>query len=694
MSKKLSDCLIEFFSEEIPANMQISLEKQLVDIFENELKEKRLNFSNIEVFSSPRRLAVKINNLQKKQDDKLLNIKGPSILSPEVAISGFAKSQNTIKSKLIKNKTNKGEFFFLQKLEKGKNIFDLLPELINEAVKKINWPKSQRWGNTEIKWGRPLRNILAIVDNKKIKGSISLGGDEKLIFNDFTFSHRHFNKKITIDHPNKYKKLLKKNGVFVYRLDRKEIILNQINIILKKNKLKLYEDNLLLEEVIGLVELPNVLLGKIDRKFMKLPFEVLSTSMKVHQKYFSLLTNNNNASPFFVLVANTPDNNENNKTIVKGNERVLKARLSDALFFWESDLKKSFDEWLEDLKSVVFYENLGNLYDRSIRISKISINLSKFFEYKNKDKVKQLGLFSKVDLVSNMVGEFPELQGVMGGYYSKNNGFDNEFKIALIDQYKPIGQNDQTPRNKLGCILSISNNLDTLNSFFSIGLIPTGSRDPFALRRAANGIIKILIQKKIKISLNEIIKLISHKKELMNLNLNQKLIEFILERFIKMLLDDNYKLGIINAIISNPISMDKSLFYLLNLISNLSSFSSKKIGKNFITNYKRIFNILKNVNLDSLPKTVDESIFENNDEKTLNRNLQKLKALKIENNKDSHFDKKVISSLVLSTNLIENFFNNTLVNVENEKIRFNRLKLLYDLKTVFSKFANFEKIED
>ena len=180
----------------------------------------------------------------------------------------------------------------------------------------------------------------------------------------------------------------------------------------------------------------------------------------------------------------------------------------------------------------------------------------------------------------------------------------------------------------------------------------------------------------------------------MNLNLNQKLTEFILERFIKMLLDDNYKVGIINAIISNPKSTDKSLFYLLNLISNLSSFSSKKIGKNFKKNYKRIFNILKNVNFNTLPKTVDESIFENNDEERLNRNLQKLKVLKIENNEDNHFDKKIFSSFVLSTNLIENFFNNTLVNVENEKIRFNRLKLLYDLKTVFSKFANFERIED
>ena len=694
MSKNLTNCLIEFFSEEIPASMQISLEYQLQNIFEAELNEKRLSFSNIEMFSSPRHLGVKINNLQKKQEDKLLFIKGPSIKSPEVAISGFVKSHNTNKNQLTKNKTDKGEFYFLQKLEKGRDIFDLLPKVINESVKKINWPKSQRWGNNEIKWGRPLRNILAIVDNKKIKGSIPLGGSEKLIFNDFTFSHRHFNQKITIDNPNKYKILLKKNGVYVSRLDRKEKILKQINNILKKNKLKLYSDDILLEEVIGLVELPNVLLGKIDKKFMKLPFEVLSTSMKVHQKYFSLLTNDNKPSPFFVLVSNTPFNNKNNKIIVKGNERVLKARLSDALFFWDTDLEKKFIEWLEDLKNVVFYEDLGNLYDRSIRISEISIRLSKFFGYVNKDKVKQLGIFSKVDLVSNMVGEFPELQGVMGGYYSKNNGFDNEFKIALIDQYKPIGQKNQIPRNKLGCILSISNNLDTLNSFFSIDLIPTGSRDPFALRRAANGIIKILIQKKIKISLNKIIKLISHKKESVNLNLNQKLTEFILERFIKMLLDDNYKVGIINAIISNPKSRDKSLFYLRNLISNLSSFSSKKIGKNFITNYKRIFNILKNVNFNTLPKTVDESIFENNDEERLNRNLQKLKVLKIENNEDNHFDKKIFSSFVLSTNLIENFFNNTLVNVENEKIRFNRLKLLYDLKTVFSKFANFERIED
>ena len=691
MNKKKEDCLIEFFSEEIPAGMQKSVENQIGNLFKDGLKVRNISYNEVKLYSTPRRFAVKIIGLDIKQEDQALEIKGPNIKSPEIALKGFIKTQNVTRSMVYVSETSKGDFYFVKKFETGKSIHVLLPEIIDDVVKKINWSKSQRWANNELKWGRPLRNILVIVGSRKVRGSISLGKDESLIFNNTTFSHRHFNKKIMIHNPNDYNLFLKKFGVVVSREERKANILKQIKNILNKNKLKLFEDEKLLDEVVGLVELPNVLLGSINKKFMKLPFEVLSTSMRVHQKYFSLVNIQDKIAPFFLVVSNTPKDKKVDLNVIRGNERVLKARLSDALFFWDTDITNNFNKWLEKLKTVTYYEGLGSIYDRSVRISKIAFQVSEFFKYKKAEKSEQVGLYSKVDLVSNMVGEFPELQGIMGAYYSEKHGFDNEFKRALFEQYKPSGQNDEIPSSTLGCILSLSNNLDTLVSFFSIGLIPSGSRDPFALRRAVNAVIKILINKEVDISLPNLLKFSFLKNSSKKFKTLEHLMSFFVERLRTSLMDKKYSIGIINSIILHDVIKSKSLYFLSNRIKILTIFSSKKIGKDFIKNYKRIFNILKNIENKDLPQEVNQKFFETEDEKKLFNFLEKIKTINISKAKK---DEEVLKNFSDSINVIENFFNSTLVNVENKKIRLNRLKNLYDLKRVFEQFCYFELIED
>ena len=691
MKKKKEDCLIEFFSEEIPAGMQKSVENQIGNLFKNELSIRKLSYNKVTLYSTPRRFAIKINDLDVNQEDQSLEIKGPNINAPEIAIKGFLKAQNVPKEKVYIKETNKGNFYFIKKFEIGKSIYILLPKIIDDVVKKINWPKSQRWANFELKWGRPLRNILVLVGSKKIKGSISLSKDESLIFNNCTFSHRFFNKKIIVQNTNQYKSILKKYGVFVDRGERKENILKQVKIILNKNKLKLFEDEKLLDEIVGLVELPNVHLGRIDKKFMKLPFEVLSTSMKVHQKYFSLINDEDKMAPFFLVVSNTQKNKNVERNVIKGNERVLKARLSDALFFWDTDITNKFEKWLEKLKDVTYYEGLGNLYDRSVRISEIAFQVSKFFNYEKREKSKQVGIYSKVDLVSNMVGEFPELQGIMGGYYSKKNGFDNEFKAALFEQYKPLGYNDEIPNSTLGCILSLSNNIDALISFFSIGLIPSGSRDPFALRRAMNAVIKVLINKEVGISFPHLLELTQPKNSPKKSETLEGLKSFFVDRLRTSLLDQNYSVDIINSIIMHDVIKNNSLYFLIKRLKTLTIFSSKKIGKDFIKNYKRIFNILKNVPLKSLPREVDRKLLETEGEKKLFNFLEKIK--KINTNKMIE-DEEILRKFFDSIKVIENFFDTTLVNVDNNKVRLNRLKILHALKCIFEQFCSFEMIDD
>ncbi|MDC3064032.1 glycine--tRNA ligase subunit beta, partial [Alphaproteobacteria bacterium] len=548
MRIKKVDCLIDFFSEEIPASMQIFLEKEFNHIFEKVLNNALLNYEKIEILSSPRHHSILIHKIDSIQKDQSLDIKGPRINAPKLAVEGFLKTNKTTLKKLTINKTNKGEFYFHKKFIKGKKFSQLITDMIQEVCTSISWPKSQRWGFSDLKWGRPLRNIMVLIDKSFVNGKIKINENDFIKFKNYTYGHRSLNKTVKVNSPTGFVNTMKSSYVFVNRLDRKKAIEIQISKISKKLNLNYYIDDDLLNEVTGLVEFPNVLVGKIDKQYMKLPFEILSIVMKVHQKYFSLADNSKKIAPYFLVVSNLKPNNQTDKNVVKGNERVLKARLSDALFFWEYDCKNALSFYINKLKTMIFHEGLGDLYKRSLRLSKINENIGPLFNINDNKKLNKLGLYSKLDLSSNLVGEFPELQGTMLKYLAKLNGFSKDMQLAFEDQYKPVGSKRIMPRNKLGSILSISNNIDILSSFFSIGLIPTGSRDPFALRRSGNSLISVLWSESNALSLNKLIKALDEKFN-KDIKLVNEIKNFLIDRLYNFLMEQGFRSDKLSAII-------------------------------------------------------------------------------------------------------------------------------------------------
>ena len=495
--------LLELFSEEIPARMQINSEKQLSSLFEKSLIKRDIGYGLFSTFSSSRHLSVIINNLDLKQKNQKIEKRGPRVGSDKKAISGFLKSNNIQENDIVIKDTKNGKFYFYHNHINGINTSEVLPDIINEIIDSFVWPKSQRWAYSELRWARPLRNILLLLNNQLVEGKVAIDKNNSLYFSNYTFGHRHDSKKIEVRSIDDYESLLEKNKVILDRDKRRNKIVSDTKLLLKDKSIKLLDDDHLLDEILGLIEFPNVLIGSIDEQFMNLPKEVLTTAMRVHQKYFSIIDNKNNLVPKFLFVSNTIPEKERDKRVIEGNERVLKARLSDSNFFWKTDTSITIKILNEKLKNVLFYEGLGSLYEKTIRLSKVSKYFSSLFNV-DESLAKEASLLSKFDLVSEMVGEFPELQGIMGSYFTKLDGKSKEVSNAIFEHYKPKGISDEMPTTNLGGMLSMIDNIDTLTGFFIINKKPSGSKDPFALRRAGYSIVQILMKLKLNISINDL----------------------------------------------------------------------------------------------------------------------------------------------------------------------------------------------
>jgi glycyl-tRNA synthetase beta chain len=688
------DLLLEFFSEEIPARMQFDSEKQLEHLFKSSLLSRDINFETCSLYSGPRHLSIIINNIELIQKDKKIEIRGPRVGSNEKAITGFLQSQKISMSDLVIKKLEKGEFYFFTYTQKGIQLSEILPTIIEEIVKGFVWPKSQRWSTTTFKWARPLRNILLLLDNKIVEGRIDLGNDNFLTFNNFTYSHRHYNEKIIINNISDYETVLKKHYVLLSRNKRKQKIIEDFNAFLKTKEIKIIQDETLFNEVLGLAEYPNVLVGSISSEFMNLPREVLSTAMRVHQKYFSVVDEKNKLLPKFLFVSNSIPKQERDNTIIEGNERVLKARLSDAKFFWETDKANSFEIWNDKLKDVQFHEGLGSIYEKIIRMSKMTLFFSKLFNV-DQDLAKDAVLLSKSDLVSEMVGEFPELQGIMGGYYSKLKGKPGEVSEAIFDHYKPKGLLDSLPRTKLGSLLSIIDKIDTLTGFFIIKKQPTGSKDPFALRRTGFSIVQIMISHKLDISINDIfvqsLNTYQNYSELVQKSLN----EFIVDKIKFILNKEKLSIPVLDSVLSIKDSYDIALPILLKRIHLLESLKEDEHFKTFLMSYKRIHNILKANKLpDYLTHKLNESLFLKNEEKLIFEITNVLEQ-KINKSLFNIEDQSLIIKEIVNLNqIIEVFFENVVVNDKDELIKFNRITLLEKLYNNITKFSLFHILED
>ena len=684
--------LFEIFSEEIPARMQLESEKQLERLFKSSLSSRGIGYEECFTYSGPRHLSLIINNIELTQKDKNIEIRGPRVGSNEKALTGFLKSKKINISDTFIKKTKNGDFYFFSDIEKGKKTSQVLPVVIEEILKKFVWPKSQRWSNTTFKWARPLRNILLLLNDEVVKGKFDLGNDCFLTFNNFTFGHRYNNKKIILKSIRDYEILLKKNHVMLDRQKRKQKILHDIGALIKNKETKILEDEILLNEVLGLAEFPSVLEGSISEEFMSLPREVLSTAMRVHQKYFSIIDKNNNLLPKFLFISNSLPDKVRDSNIIKGNERVLKARLSDAKFFWNSDKENNLEELNEKLKNVQFHEGLGSLNEKTKRMSKTSVFFSKVFDV-NQDFAKQASLLSKADLISEMVGEFPELQGIMGGYYSQLQGQPKEVSDAIFDHYKPKGLLDTIPRTKLGCLLSIIDKIDTLTGFFIINKQPTGSKDPFALRRTGFAIVQILINHNLNISINDIFveafKSFGSYSESTHKSLN----DFIIDKIKFVLNQQNISLDIIDSVMSLKNSFNIPIPILIRRINLLENQKNDAEFKTFLIGFKRVHNVLNHTDISKFRlNKVNETLFKIDEERELFKMVNMLEDQINKFEFDINSQNLIINQFLKLDHIIEAFFEKVIVNDNNERVKLNRLSLLNELSDNINKFFKFNLI--
>ena len=686
--------LLELFSEEIPARMQINSEKQLSSLFEKSLIKRDIGYGSFLTFSSSRHLSIIINNLDLKQKNQIIEKRGPRVGSDKKAINGFLKSNNIQENDIVIKDTKNGKFYFYHNHINGINTSEVLPDIINEIIDSFVWPKSQRWAYSELRWARPLRNILLLLNNQLVEGKVAIDKNNSLYFSNYTFGHRHDSKKIEVRSIDDYESLLEKNKVILDRDKRRNKIVSDTKLLLKDKSIKLLDDDHLLDEILGLIEFPNVLIGSIDEQFMNLPKEVLTTAMRVHQKYFSIIDNKNNLVPKFLFVSNTIPEKERDKRVIEGNERVLKARLSDSNFFWKTDTSITIKILNEKLKNVLFYEGLGSLYEKTIRLSKVSKYFSSLFNV-DESLAKEASLLSKFDLVSEMVGEFPELQGIMGSYFTKLDGKSKEVSNAIFEHYKPKGISDEMPTTNLGGMLSMIDNIDTLTGFFIINKKPSGSKDPFALRRAGFSIVQILMKFKLNISISDLFteSFNSYKNSSKIIKLD--LVDFIIDKVRFILKNQNFRDDIITSVFSLKDAKNYLFPILYERVNHINDVKDTSDFKLFLVNFKRLNNIIKSNKLPDISDVkVNPDLFETSEEKeiynksdNLNFNLKKYLI-------NLDYQKSILQEIINLQYAINSFLETVIVNHEEKIIKNNRIALLTKLSDSILEFSNFGLIED
>ncbi len=687
----MSEFFLELFSEEIPVSLQKKLRKELLEeinkIFENKSIKSKKNFS----LSTPNRLIIVFQGLDRQVEIKSEEIKGPSTSSAPQALEGFLKSKNIDKNNIFKKKTDKGEFYFFKTKKKKLNTFDLLSENIPKIITDFKWKKSMKWGNYNLNWGRPLKSILCVFDKKVVNFNL-----HHLKSSNFTFTDKDFEekKKIFTDYTTYYKYFYK-IGIILDQKKREDLIKKNIEKILKKKNLKIQDNEKLLDEVTNLIDQPNILECSFDKKFLSIPKEILILTMQSHQKYFPLFTKKNEITNEFIVIANKKDD----RGLIKiGNERVVEARLNDAEFFWNKDKSQNLVKKVSGLKLMNFFKGLGTYFDKVQRMRKLGASISDELLI-SKEKVELSATICKTDLISEIVGEFPELQGIMGGHLSHVQGFDKEIVDAVKEQYLPIGLDSVVPKKPFSIALSLADKVDTLIGFYGIDEKPSSSKDPYALRRVALGIIRTIIENKKDIKVNDLFSY-SH-----NIYLDQgfsfsndKLIKditiFLKDRFKFYLKEKDIRHDIIEA--ANEILDLNKISTVYEKARSLNKIINKNIGEDIVSSYKRAFNILnseiKNTD-EKLSNTTDPGIFKNEYEKALYEKTNELKQYFSTITKNQNYDETLVL-LASAKKEIFAFFDNVKVNDESEVVKKNRLELLNFFCKTCENFIDFKLIKD
>lgn len=693
---KTGQLLLEIRSGEIPAKMQEPARKQLREKLKELFSEQDLGFESIETFVSPRRLCALVEGLMAVQPQKMQERRGPRVGAPQQALDGFLKSVGVSLDQLEERQTDKGMFYFHQEVGKEQETTLLLPGLIEKLLETFKWPKSMTWSTSEKKWIRPITGGLCLFAGKPVPFSLNFSSPQEqdpviIYFNDMTVGHPRLSPSpFKVKGFDDYVRKLKQAFVLVDQKERAKVIQEQVDVIEKEHEVFLIEDVGLMNEVVGLTEWPFVLLGDIDKEFLNLPPEVLKTTMRVHQRYFSLRNEAGKFMPHFLVVADHQPR-DGGERIKNGNESVLCARLSDAQFFVSKDQQKPLAEHALKLKGTLFHQSLGTLYDKQLRVEML---LSKIFpKGKSLDQALTASKIFKADLNTELVFEFPELQGITGAHYSKVQGHSCEVFEALYHQYdsfEVIGK-----MNHAALYLAFADRLDTLVGFFCVGLKPTGSKDPFALRRATLNLIRLLEHLELGLKLSELFKIaFDLHATAKHATLNEQecletLHNFVKDRISTLWQDQGYSLAHILSVLGD---MQKPLPVLKGLLKSLESYiqHEPKLFEDLLQAYKRSRNILRGAALKDVP-TIKSKLFEKEAEKKL------FEALEAAGNKISDAMKagaytQAFSHLSSLHDPVSLFFEDVLVNAEDQPTRLNRLALLQELTKCMESVVDFSQM--
>ena len=686
----MSEFFLELFSEEIPAGLQKNLREKIFEDFKSMFEEKSIKSKKSFSFSSPNRLVIVFDGLDKQIEIKSKVIKGPKISAPNHALEGFLRSNKIGKKDLFKKKNEKDEFYYYKTRSIKLKTEDLLCEYIPKILGSYKWKKSMKWGEFGLNWGRPLKSILSIFDKKTLSFKF-----HHLASSNSTFIDKDFEeKKKSFGNFKKYNEFFEKQGVYVDHNKRLKIINKSFSKILSKKKLKINQNPKLIDEVVNLVDSPNILLCSFDKVFLSVPKEILILTMETHQRYFPTFNGKNEITNEFLIVSNKNDK----KGLIKtGNERVVNARLSDAEFFWNKDKSQNLVKKISELKSMNFFKGLGTYFDKVQRMRKLGGMISDELLI-SKEKVELSASICKTDLTSELVGEFPELQGLMGGYFSEHQGFDKDISTAITEQYLPIGLNSRVPKKPFSIAISVTDKIDTIVGFFGINEKPTSSKDPLALRRTALGIIRTIIENKKNFRLNDLLIYASRLFEeqgygLNNKDLQKELYEFLKDRFKYYLKEKDIRFDIIEASLSS-FSLNK-LFSIFEKAKCLNKVIHSQIGIDINSCYKRASSILdtemKNNEID-INNTTDPGIFKSDFEKNLYKKINEIKKYYSSINDDEDYEKS-LSILAETKKEVFEFFDNVKVNEENETLRKNRLELINMLCKTFQNYTNFQMLK-
>ena len=705
-SSRRKNLLIELGTEELPPKALKNLAHVFSQKFFQGLVSAGLvddNPDSMKCYAAPRRLAVWVKGVSPKQLDKIEERRGPALQAaydekgkPTPAAHGFAKSCGVELSKLKTKKSEKGEWLIFENKVKGNKLNVVVTDCLFESIKSLPIPKRMRWGEGQAEFVRPVHWLLALYGSDLIKTEV-LG----LKSDRFTHGHRfHGAGQINIPSADRYASTLKTNGYVVADFDeRKTLITKQAYRLANKTNSKVVIDQDLLDEVTGLVEWPVALLGEFDSRFLKLPREVLISTMAKHQKYFHIVNDKNKPVSMFVAVSNIKSKSP--KRVRQGNERVLRARLSDAEFFWQADQKIKLEDRIESLKGVLFHHKLGSIFDKSARIKAMSQWIAKELNAKGGldielDDVHKASLLCKADLVTDMVGEFPELQGVIGQYYANSQGVAKPVADAINTHYMPRFAGDKLPKTAIAQCVALADRVDTLFGIFACGEIPTGDKDPFALRRAALGVLRIIIENKLDLDLHKMYQemaKIYKKSQIKDINLDEDTVnqvyEFTMDRAKSYFQSQSFSIQEYHAVAAcNP---TKPLDFALRIKAVHHFFNKRKSSAvSLASANKRIANILSKSNIDSRSDNFDSSLMSDAGEKTLASKINSIGG-KVRKCFEQGEYSQGLEILVELKDPVDQFFDNVMVMHDDKKIRHNRLALLGRVRQLFLGVADISK---